>query len=151
MKERNKTILVALSIVSGIIMLAQTTLLLTHWPADGNMLMIALLTVGEVATAVLLAYCIVHPELNHNYTLKRKDGGLRMERIEYAPDPEGLRLMSAGIVVLLVALLSAAIAASMVWPDVVTTEKLPVAIVVICVALCVVCCVTEIKLRKQNK
>ena len=89
-------------------------------------------------------------KFNRNYTLKKREGGLRFERITYGPDPEGLRYISAGINTLAIVLIFAAIAAALLWPERFNGDFfIPVVSVSMIMVISVVFAVTEMKLRKK--
>ena len=100
MKERNRTISRILLIVSAGILLLQTLLmaLLLKESVTMRIAMPLLFLVGEIIAGGVLCFATLNPDkFNRNYTLKKREGGLRFERITYGPDPEGLRYISAGI------------------------------------------------------
>lgn len=153
MKERNRTISRILLIVSAGILLLQTLLmaLLLKESVTLRIAMPLLFLVGEIIAGGVLCFATLNPDkFNRNYTLKKREGGLRFERITYGPDPEGLRYISAGINTLAIVLIFAAIAAALLWPERFNGDFfIPVVSVSMIMVISVVFAVTEMKLRKK--
>lgn len=149
MKDRNKIIFRAFIIASAVIMLAQTVTLVTH--LDSHRYFGLIIAAIEIITVALLAYCTLHPELNRNYKFKKSNGQWNWERVTYAPDPDGMRYISAGVGSILVALLFFVVAGSKLWPDIVTEERITIAIIALLIPFCTVYCVVENSLRKKSK
>jgi len=149
MKERNQSIFRLLLFASGALLLAQTVLLVVLGrDSEMRMVLPLILLFGEVATCAMLVFFILHPQYNRNYTIRRRDGKWKWVRETYGPDPNGLRYISAGVCTLLIALIFAVIAASVLWPLVVTET---VAIIISCafaIALSIVFFIIEEKLRR---
>lgn len=150
MKERNQSIFRLLLFASGVLLLAQTVLLVVLGrDSEMRMVLPLILLFGEVATCAMLVFFILHPQYNRNYTFRRRDGRWRWVRETYGPDPNGLRYISAGVCTLLIALIFAVIAAAVLWPLVVTET---VAIIISCalaIALSIVFYIIEEKLRRS--
>jgi hypothetical protein len=150
MKERNKSIFRIMLFASAGILLAQTVLLAVL--GNDRQMRIVLPLVFffvELATCALMVFCTLNPQHNYNYTVKRVDGRWRWERIKYGPDPEGLRYVSAGVCVLMLALLFAVISAAVLWPNSVAERMVVVAGVVLLTVFCITYCIIESKLRKK--
>ena len=149
MKERNQSIFRLLLFASGVLLLAQTVLLVVLGRnSEMRIVLPLILLFGEVATCSMLVFFILHPQYNRNYTIRRRDGKWKWVRETYGPDPNGLRYISAGVCALLVALIFAVIAATVLWPLVVTET---VAIIISCafaIALSIVFFIIEEKLRR---
>ncbi|MBQ9864395.1 MAG: hypothetical protein IJM33_03545 [Bacteroidales bacterium] len=150
MKERNQSIFRLLLFASGALLLAQTVLLVVLGrDSEMRIVLPLILFFGEVAACAMMVFFILHPQYNRNYTLRRCEGKWKWVRETYAPDPNGLRYITAGVCTLLIALIFAAIAATVLWPLVVTET---VAIIISCtlaIALSIVFYLIEEKLRKQ--
>ena len=150
MIERNKSIFRILLFASVGILLAQTVLLVLLGDDTLTRLVLPLVFIlGDLGTGCLLVYFTLNPQYNQNYTLHRRDGRWRWERITYGPDPDGLRYIAAGVGALMTALLFAVISASVLWPEVMTEKVIPIPIVVLLVAFCIIYYIIENKLRKQ--
>ena len=150
MIERNKNIFRILVAVSAGILLAQTVLLVVLGESTFTRIGLPMIFIlSELATCALFVFCTLNPQHNYNYTVKRVNGRWRWERIKYGPDPYGLRYISAGVGVLMTALLFAVISASVLWPEVVTEKVMPIPVVALLLAFCVIYCIIENKLRKQ--
>lgn len=150
MKERNQSIFRLLLFASGALLLAQTMLLVVLGRnSEMRIVLPLILLFGEVATCAMLVFFILHPQYNRNYTIRRRDGKWKWVRETYGPDPNGLRYISAGVCTLLIALIFAVIAATVLWPLVVTET---VAIIISCafaIALSIVFFIIEEKLRQS--
>ena len=150
MKERNKSIFRILLFASVGILLAQTVLLVVLGDDTTTRIVLPLIFIlGDLGTGCLIAYFTLNPQFNRNYTLHRRDGRWRWERITYGPDPDGLRYIAAGVGALMTALLFAVISASVLWPEVVTEKVMPIPIVALLLAFCIIYYIIENKLRKQ--
>ena len=150
MKERNKYIFRILLFASVGILLAQTVLLVVLGDDISTRIVLPLVFIlGDVGTCCLLVYFTLNPQYNRNYTLHRRDGRWRWERITYGPDPEGLRYIVAGVGALMTALLFAVISASVLWPEVVTEKVMPIPVVALLLTFCIIYYIIENKLRKQ--
>ena len=150
MKERNKYIFRILLFASVGILLAQTVLLVALGDDTLTRIVLPLVFIlGDLGTGCLLVYFTLNPQYNRNYTVHRRDGRWRWERITYGPDPDGLRYIVAGVGALMTALLYAVISASVLWPEVMTEKVIPIPIVVLLVAFCIIYYIIENKLRKQ--
>ena len=149
MKERNKSIFRILLFASAGILLAQTVLLAVLG-GDREMRIVLPLVFFfvELATCALMVFCTLNPQHNRNYTLHRRDGKWRWERITYGPDPDGWRYVEAGLMVLIIALLFVAIVAAMLWPQVIGDTAMTIIVIVLVAALCINVCVIEGRLRK---
>lgn len=145
MKERNRSIFRLLLFVSSALLLAQTVLLMAlGTDREMRIVLPLILFFGEVATCAMMVFFILHPQYNRNYTFRRRDGKWKWVR-----ETNGLRYISAGVCTLLIALIFAVIAATVLWPLVVTET---VAIIISCalaIALCIVFYIIEEKLRRS--
>ncbi|MBO4600396.1 MAG: hypothetical protein J5641_06615 [Bacteroidales bacterium] len=150
MKERNKSIFRILLFASVGILLAQTVLLVVLGEDTLTRFVLPLIFIlGDLGTCCLFVYFILNPQYNHNYTLHKRDGRWRWERITYGPDPDGMRYIVAGVGALMTALLFAVISTSVLWPEVVTEKVMPIPIVALLLAFCIIYYIIENKLRKQ--
>ncbi len=151
MKERNKSIFRILLFASAGILLAQTVLLVVLGTDKEMRIVLPLvLLLSEVAACALMVFCILNPQYNRNYTLRRHDGKWKWVRETYGPDPNGLRYITAGGCSFLIALIFAVIAAAVLWPHIITET---VAIIISCtlvIALCIIFCIIEYKLRNNK-
>lgn len=99
--ERNKTIFKIMAAMAAALMVAGVLLLvLTGRDITGRLVLPIVLVVCDVGFGVMMYLGIQHPDWNKQYTLKRETGRLKSKRIVYAPDPEGLRYISYGNIVL---------------------------------------------------
>ena len=150
MIERNKSIFRILLFASAGILLAQTVLLVVLGEDISTRIVLPLVFIlGDVGTGGLIVYFTLNPQYNRNYTLHRRDGRWRWERITYGPDPEGLRYIAAGVGALMTALLFAVICASVLWAGVVTEKVMAILVVALLLGFCSVYYMIENKLRKQ--
>ena len=149
MKDRNKTIFIAFLIVSAIIMLAQTVTIVTH--LDSQRKFGPIIAGIEIAVVALLSYGTLHPEINHNYLLKKIDGRWKWEKETYAPDPDGMRYITAGVGSLLVALFFVIFSGLLLKPDIVTKDRISIAALVLLIPFAAVNFIIENSLRKKSK
>ncbi len=152
MENRYQLIFRILLMVSAVIVLVQTVSLAVLLE-ERLVLRIAiplLLILGEALTGGVLVFSTLNPnKFNRNYTLRRHDGRLRLERVTYGPDPEGLRYVSAGINALAVALVFAVIAANILWPDLLENHHiLPISIIALLILIALPYSLIENHLRK---
>lgn len=151
MKERNKSIFRILLFASVGIMLAQTVLLFVLGDDKWTRIMLPLIFIfSELATCAVLVYGILNPQHNYDYTVRKRDGKWRWERIIYGPDPNGLRYISAGVSSLLITLLFAVISAAVLWTEVMNETIMTIAVIILILPLCVTYCLIENKIRKNN-
>ena len=151
MKERNKSIFRILLFASVGILLAQTVLLAVLGDdAFSRIGLPSIFIVAELTMGGLFVFCTLNPQFNYNYTVKKVDGRWRWKRIEYGPDPEGLRYVSAGVSVLAIAIIFAVMSARIIRPALVTDNMVTIAVVVLLAIYCVTYCIIENKLRKQQ-
>ncbi len=149
MKERNKSIFRILLFASVGILLAQTVLLAVLGNDREMRIVLPLVFFfSELLTCGLMLFCTLNPQYNYNYTVKRVNGRWRWERIQYGPDPNGLRYISMGIGTLAFSLLFAVISAAVLWPKVVNETVITIAAIVLLAVFCIVYCIVENKLRK---
>ena len=150
MKERNKSIFRILLFASVGILLAQTVLLAVLGN-DRQMRIVlpVIIFFSELITGVMIAFFTLNPQYNRNYTIHRRDGRWRWERVTYGPDPDGMRYISAGVGALMIALLFAVISAAVLWPNLVAERVIVVAVVVLLTVFCITYCIIESKLRKK--
>lgn len=149
MKERNQSIFRLLLFASGVLLLAQTVLLVVLGrDSEMRIVLPLILFFGGVATCAMLVFFILNPQYNRNYTLRRCDGKWKWVRETYGPDPNGLRYISAGVCTLLIALIFAVIAATVLWPLVVTETMAIIISCALAIALCIVFFIIEEKLRR---
>ena len=150
MKERNKSIFRILLFASVGILLAQTVLMVVLGEdAEVRIMLPVIIFFSELITGVMIAYFTLNPQYNRNYTIHRRDGRWRWERVTYGPDPDGMRYISAGVGALMIALLFAVISFAVLCPQVVNETVLVIAVVVLLSTFCVIYCIIENKLRKQ--
>ena len=151
MTEQNKIVMRALLVAAGILTVAQVVMLVTH--AADTLWLAAVLPISCIASCALLVSCVLHPEANIQYTLrKNKDkDGLKFERVTYPPDPNGLRHISAGVIALLMALLFTVIAVHLAWPETLTEGLLTKITIAILVAVIIVLNIIEGRLQRQHK
>ena len=150
MKERNKSIFRILLFASVGILLVQTVLLAVLGDDTLTRIVLPLVFIlGDLGTGCLLVYGTLNPQYNRNYTIHRRDGRWRWERVTYGPDPDGMRYISAGVGALMIALLFAVISFAVLCPHVVNETVLVIAVVVLLSTFCVIYCIIENKLRKQ--
>lgn len=151
MKERNQSIFRLLLFASGVLLLAQTVLLVVlSRDSEMRIVLPLILFFGEVAVCAMMVFFILNPQYNRNYTLRRHDGKWKWVRETYGPDPNGLRYITAGVCTFLIALVFAVIAAAVLWPHIITET---VAIIISCalvIALCIIFCIIEYKLRNNR-
>lgn len=150
MKERNKSIFRILLFASVGILLAQTVLMVVLGDdAEERIMLPVIIFFSELITGVMIAYFTLNPQYNRNYTIHRRDGRWRWERVTYGPDPDGMRYISAGVGALMIVLLFAVISFAVLCPHVVNETVLVIAVVVLLSTFCVIYCIIENKLRKQ--
>ncbi|MBR1834135.1 MAG: hypothetical protein IJ785_01300 [Bacteroidales bacterium] len=151
MKERNKSIFRLLLFAAGAVLLAQTVLLVVLGrDSEMRIALPLVLFFSEVAACAIMVFCILNPQYNRNYTLRRQNGRWRCVRETYGPDPNGLRHITAGGCTLLIALVFAVIAAAVLWPHIVTETLATIISCALVIALCILFCIVENKLR-HNK
>ena len=117
--------------------------------AEVRIMLPVIIFFSELITGVMIAYFTLNPQYNRNYTIHRRDGRWRWERVTYGPDPDGMRYISAGVGALMIALLFAVISFAVLCPQVVNETVLVIAVVVLLSTFCVIYCIIENKLRKQ--
>lgn len=108
MQERNKLLYKCLLFASAIVMFGSIVVkILTGNDSTEKIVMPIITLICDVTAAFGLYIGLKHPEKNMNYTLKVENGKLRFKRHHYPADPEGLRLVSSGILTFLFTLLTA--------------------------------------------
>ena len=117
--------------------------------AEVRIMLPVIIFFSELITGVMIAFFTLNPQYNRNYTIHRRDGRWRWERVTYGLDPNGMRYISAGVGALMIALLFAVISAAVLWPNLVAERVIVVAVVVLLTVFCITYCIIESKLRKK--
>ena len=151
MKERNKSIFRLLLFAAGAVLLAQTVLLVVLGTDKEMRIVLPLvLFLSEVAACALMVFCILNPQYNRNYTLRRRGGKWKWVRETYGPDPNGLRYITAGGCSFLIALIFAVIAAAVLWPHIISETLATIISCTLVITLCIIFCIIEYKLRNNK-
>lgn len=151
MKERNQSIFRLQLFASGVLLLAQTVLLVVLGrDSEMRIVLPLVLFLSEVAACALMVFCILNPQYNRNYTLHRQEGRWKWVRETYGPDPNGLRYITAGVCTFLIALVFAVIAAAVLWPHIISETVATIISCTLVIALCIIFCIIEYKLRNNR-